>query len=152
MFQQEMGSQNSLLNIDYASFPILSAIPNPVIILNSDTSIEYVNPAAETITGFSQPELVGHKTPYPYCPDIKIHEYSLEFEKGLPPSPCKEFLFQKKNGLPFWVSMTSTPITVNRNFTCMLTIWNDITIQIITEEKLRRSEERLRLLAESREK
>jgi PAS domain-containing protein len=42
---------------------LLRNLPNPIIVLNPDTSIRYVNPALEKITGFSSSELLGKNSP-----------------------------------------------------------------------------------------
>jgi len=45
---------------------ILNATPNPMVVVDPDTSIRFVNPAFERLTGFSSQEIVGQKIPYPW--------------------------------------------------------------------------------------
>ncbi|HID19805.1 MAG TPA: PAS domain S-box protein [Methanophagales archaeon] len=45
---------------------LLNNSPNPIILINLDTSVRYVNPALEGLTGFSSAELIGCKAPYPW--------------------------------------------------------------------------------------
>ena len=149
MSQKNNILDNSFSSINNFTFSFLNVIANPIVIVNSDTSIEYVNPAAEIRTGYSKSELVGHKPPYPYWPEIKRQDYAQEFAGGMPPLGRRECLFQNKNGQPFWIEMTSAPIPAEGKSKYILTSWIDITTHIITEEKLRRSEERFRLLAEN---
>ena len=47
---------------------LLSNAPNPIIVINPDSSIKYVNPALEKLTGFTSAELIGMKKPYPWRP------------------------------------------------------------------------------------
>ncbi|MFX1295660.1 MAG: PAS domain S-box protein, partial [Promethearchaeota archaeon] len=51
---EELNKIEHLLNVGMKlNFEILNNSPNPIIIINLDTSIEYVNPKLEEITGFS---------------------------------------------------------------------------------------------------
>ncbi|GAH40032.1 unnamed protein product, partial [marine sediment metagenome] len=40
---------------------LLTNSPSPILVLNADASIRYVNPALEKLTGFSSAELIGSK-------------------------------------------------------------------------------------------
>ncbi len=48
------------------SSSLLNNSPNPIIGINPDTSVRYVNPAFEKLTGFSSAVLIGKKVPYPW--------------------------------------------------------------------------------------
>jgi len=50
-------------DIDINNLNLLDHIPNPVMLLNPDTSIEYVNPALEDLTGLHHRNLSGRRYP-----------------------------------------------------------------------------------------
>ena len=111
--------------------------PNPMTVISPDTSIKYVNPALEKLTGFSSAELIGRKPPYPWWPEENQQQYSKTFEdvmrKG---THSLERLFQRKNGERFWVEITSTPIRRDRKLTYFLSNWVDITERKQADAKL----------------
>ena len=47
---------------------LLGNMPNPVISIYPDTSIRYVNPAFEKLTGYTLDEIIGMKVPHPWWP------------------------------------------------------------------------------------
>ena len=53
------------------SSSLLESSPNPIIVVNLDTSIRYVNPAFEKLTGFTLAEIAGMKAPHPWWPEGK---------------------------------------------------------------------------------
>jgi PAS domain S-box-containing protein len=44
---------------------LLQHSPNPISVINTDTTISYVNPAFEKLTGFPSRKVIGLKAPYP---------------------------------------------------------------------------------------
>ncbi|MGB2877646.1 MAG: PAS domain S-box protein, partial [Dehalococcoidales bacterium] len=59
-------AEEALKQSEEYSSTILNHSPNPILVANPDTSIRYVNPALEKLTGYSMVELVGQKAPYPW--------------------------------------------------------------------------------------
>ena len=49
--------------------------PNPILLINPDHTIRRVNPAFEVLTGFSNSELIGLKSPFPWWPPEKYDQY-----------------------------------------------------------------------------
>ena len=45
---------------------LLQNSPNPIFVITEDTSISYVNPAFEKLTGFSSQKVIGRRAPYPW--------------------------------------------------------------------------------------
>ena len=45
---------------------LLDYSPNPILVINSDTSIKYINNAFVDLTGFTKDTLIGQKAPYPW--------------------------------------------------------------------------------------
>jgi len=147
---ERKGAEQALQESDEFSYSLLDNAPNPILVINPDTSLRYVNPALEKLTGFSQAELVDRKAPYPWW----IAEIHQKTSKGLEEAISKEAkgleeLFQKKSGERFWVEMTSTPIRKHGELDYYLANWVDITERKQAEEALRKSEEKYRLLAEN---
>ena len=124
--------------------------PNPIIVINPDTSVRYVNPALERLTGFSSAELIGRKPPYPWWIEETLDKTSREFEEAIRKGAQKlEKLFQKKNGERFWVEITSIPVRINGEMKYYLANWIDTTQRKQIEEALRASQEKYKNLIES---
>jgi PAS domain-containing protein len=77
---------------------LLICSPNPIIVINLDSSVRYVNPALERLTGFSSAELIGCKAPYPWWTEETLRKTRSELEKAMRTGAQKlEVFFQKKN-------------------------------------------------------
>ncbi|MGD9034177.1 MAG: PAS domain S-box protein [Desulfobacteraceae bacterium] len=120
--------------------------PTPIIVVNEDTSIRYVNPMLEDLTGYTSEEVIGKKAPYPWWIDdprsgdkSELKRYLLTGVQGL------EKLFQKRNGEPFWVEISSTPVTKNAEFKYKLITWVEITKRKRAEEALKAREKELQV-------
>jgi len=132
------------------SSSLLSNAPNPILVVNPDTSIRYVNPAMEKLTGFSYAELIGKKAPYPWWIEETIEKVSRNLREAmLKGAQGLEELFQKKNGERFWGDIDSTPIMHHGELGYYLSNWVDITERKRAEESLKESGERYRVLFEN---
>ena len=117
---------------------LMNNAPNAILVLNPDTSIKYVNPAFEKISGFSYEELIVIKAPYPWWTEQTRNKTKKEFEVDIHRGVRKvEELFQKKNGILFWVEITSAPVVSRREFKYYLSNWVDITERKQAEEQIR---------------
>jgi PAS domain S-box-containing protein len=129
------------------SSSLLDNSPNPIIVINPDTSIRYVNPSLERLTGFSSTELIGKKAPYPWWTEETMRKTSADFDKAIRKGAQKlEQLFQKKGGERFWVKITSRPVRSDGEFNYYLANWVDITERKQAEEALQESEGKYRSL------
>ena len=107
---------------------LLTNAPNPIIVLDPDTSIKYVNPALERLTGFSAAELVGKKAPYPWWMIEMLRKSRKDLQEAFRKGTHRlEELFQKKSGERFWVEITSTPVMRDGEMSYYLASWVDIT-------------------------
>jgi len=117
---------------------LLSNSPNPIVVVNPDTSIRYVNPALEKLTGFSSSELIGAKAPYPWWTEETLRKTSEDFGEALHQGVRKvEELFQKRGGQQFWVEVTATPANQNEQLKYYIANWVDITERKKAEEELK---------------
>jgi len=147
--EKRLQIEEALRQSEEYSATILNHSPNPIFVANPDSSIRYVNPAFESLTGFSLVELIGQKTPYPWWPeetsDEILERYKQASRHGV---KAKEELFRKKNGENFWVEVTGIPVIINDEFRYYLINWTDITQRKKAEEALRESEKQYRALVE----
>jgi PAS domain S-box-containing protein len=140
----DLGSEFSFLKI------LLDSIPSPIFITCLDSSIKYVNPALETITGYSSAELVGLKLPYPWWPPKMVAGYGREVEAGRELDlHYLERTFQKKNGEPFWVSVKIKALPQSGTTRYYLGIWEDLTERKIAEKTILEKEASYRNLYQS---
>lgn len=140
--------ENALRESNAFNTSLLENIPNPIILLNFDFSVRYVNPAFETMTGFSGHEIIGKKSPYSWWPEDKIQEYS-KANRILVNRRFNaiERCYRKKNGELFWVGLTVKYMKNGDNNAYYLGNWVDITRQKLYEEELRHSREQIRRFA-----
>ncbi len=125
---------------------LLTNASNPIIVVNPDTSIRYVNPALEKLTGCSAAEVVGRKAPFPWWTEETLRQASGDSEEFIrSKSERREMSFQRKNGERFWVELTSRPITHNGEVEYYLISWVDITERKQAEEREKQLQEELNL-------
>ncbi len=129
---------------------LLNNSPHPILVINPDTSVRYVSPALETLTGFSSEEIIGRKAPYPWWTEETMQKTGEDLQESMRKGAKKlEALFQKKNGERFRVEITSVPIRENGVFKYYLASWVDITDRKQAEEALRESEGKLNAMLQS---
>ncbi|MBW1851988.1 MAG: PAS domain S-box protein, partial [Deltaproteobacteria bacterium] len=138
-------AEEALRESEEFSSSLLESSPNPILVVNPDISIRYVNPVFEELTGYDSKEILGEKAPFPWWVDdprsgnIQGRKARIfKEERG------RELLFRKKNGELFWVEISNTPINRNGEIIYILTSWVDITKRKRVEEALRESEEKYR--------
>jgi PAS domain S-box-containing protein len=114
---------------------LLAHAPNPILVINADTSIRYVNPALEKISGFSSEELVGRKAPYPWWTEDTLHKTQNDFNRAIRKGARRvEELFQTKNGDRYWVEITSIPVMSGGEYRYHLSNWIETTDRKRAEE------------------
>ena len=134
-------AEEALRDSQKFSSNLLNNSPHPILLINPDTSLRYVNPALETLTGFSSEEIIGRKAPYPWWTEETMQKTGEDLKKAMRKGAQKiEEFFQKKNGERFWVEITSVPIRENGEFKYYLANWVETTESKYAEEALQESE------------
>jgi PAS domain S-box-containing protein len=85
--------------------------PNPILVVNPDTSIRYINPAMEELTGYSHAETEGMKIPYPWWCDKTMWNTEQIFINELAENRGKvEEIYRKKNDEYLRIELKATPV------------------------------------------
>jgi PAS domain S-box-containing protein len=134
-------AEEALRESEAFSSGLLNDSPHPIIVINPDTSIRYVNPALENLTGFTASELIGRKTPYPWWPEEIVQRINRRLKGAINEGAQRvEYRFHKKSGEDFWVEITANPVMHDGEVRYLLTNWSDITERKRAEETLRERE------------
>ena len=122
------------------SSSLLTHSPTAIIVYNPDTSVRYVNPSFENITGYTSEEALGSKVPYPWWIDDPEYGTIEQREKlGLNGIYRSERRYRKKNGAPFYVEINVTPIYHNGELSYSFSTWTDINERKKAEQELKKS-------------
>ena len=117
----------------------------------SDEPISYVNAAFERLTGYTLAEVKGRDVDFLYGADtnaLAVAELRAAFREGRESSA--EVLFYRKDGAAFWATVALSPVqAAGGRVTHFVGVLTDITDRKEAGERLRESEERLRLMVES---
>ena len=121
------------------SSSLLNTTPVPVIVVNLDNSVKYVNRAFEVLTGFEAGEAVGIYPPYPWQKEGSD-------AGSMAASPDKnEVKYWKKNGELFIVQTAAVPVLRDGELLYYLVTWEDITLRRYLEEQILDISERERI-------
>jgi len=143
-------AEEALRESEEFSTSLLNNSPIPTLVISPDTSIRYVNPAFEKLTGFSSEETLGRKTPYPWWTKETLGKTSSDLKQAMQHGLVGTGeLFQKKDGGRFQVEITSTPVMKDGELSFYLANWVDVTERKRAEEALKESEEKFRTLYET---
>jgi len=127
------------------SFSLQNNSPNPILVINPDSTVRYVNPALEKLTGFSSKAIIGKKEPYPWWTE-EAAKKSAPFKAAMHKGKTKrEVAYQKKTGERFWVEITTTPVKSNGEFKYYLVNWVDVSERKQAEEALQKAHDELEL-------
>ena len=135
--EERRRTEDALRQSEEFTDSVLKSAPNPLVVINPDSSIKYVNPAFEKLTGFTLAEIAGMKPPQPWWPEEKKKELNSSIKESMGSGGRRvERLFQKKNGERFWVDMNLVPIIYNGTLKYHMANWADITERKKAEEKM----------------
>jgi PAS domain S-box-containing protein len=130
------------------SSSLLESSPNPINVVNMDTSIRYVNPAFEKLTGFTFGEIAGRKAPHPWWPEGKRARILAAFKDSVEHGGRRSGTahnFRKKNGECFWVEINSAPVIRDGKAIYLIISWLDVTQRKRAEEKEKQLQQELYL-------
>ena len=127
---------------------------SPVIVCNIDPNgtISYVNRKFEEVTGYRREETIGKNSfklgmfPPETVPYLESRVQAIA--EGSPSNPA-EIRFRCRDGHIIWISIVARPIREDNKTTGLQVIAQDITERKQSEEKLRKSEEKYRMVFES---
>ena len=146
LYKETKESERVLRESEEFSSSLLNNSPNPMLVINPDTSVRYVNPTLERLTGFSSAEIIGTKSPYPWWTEETLQKTTGDLEEAMSKGAERlEELFQKKDGELFWVEITSTPVIYDGEFKYYLANWVDITERKQAEEREKQLQQQLHL-------
>jgi PAS domain S-box-containing protein len=118
---------------------LLIESPNPIIVSNIDTGVRYINPAFETLTGYSTAEVMGLKSPYPWWSPELVEDFQRD-QVGAASEDIyhRERHYRKKNGDSMWISLSIRNVRDKENkIRFHLGNWVDITERKSMEDALR---------------
>lgn len=119
--------------------------------LDADGHVETWNPGAERITGYSAPEILGEHFSRFYTPkDVAGKKPLHQLESARNGKQVNEQGWRlHKNGSRFWASIAITEMhNKTGKFLGFAHVLRDLTLRKSTEDKLRTSENQLRVLAD----
>ena len=129
---------------------LLMNAPNPIIVFAPDTSVKYVNPAFEKLSGYRASEILAAKVPHPWWIEELLSQTGKDFDKLFKTANLDlKQAFRKKNGEKFWVEISSKPVRKGGELIYHLSSWIDITKRRQAQGKLKASEKKYRTLADN---
>jgi PAS domain S-box-containing protein len=132
LFRMEI--EENLRKSEQFNSSLINNSPNAILVLSPDTTITYVSPSFEKMTGYSASEVVGTKAPFPWWSSDRSAMHLLESMKGQPIR--EELRFRKKSGELLWIMLTSTPVYNDSQLQFYQSIWVDITRRKEAEREL----------------
>ncbi len=133
--EEKLQESNTFIN------SLLEYSPIAIYVINPDTTIKYVNPVFEKLSGYSSDEILGQKHPYPWMvDDTKYGDIEKRQKEGVHQS---ERQFKKKNGEISWVDLDVTPIYQDGEISYSVATWIDISERKKSEIEKRKYEEKL---------
>ncbi len=125
---------------------LLMNSPNPILVVNPDTSIRYINPAMEELTGCCHAETEGMKIPYPWWCDKTLWKTESAFINELSENRRKvEEVYKKKNDEYIRVELVATPVVKGSVTEYYLYNMVDITMRKKLEEEILNISEKERI-------
>jgi len=135
--QNKTDYREKLRNLYKFNEILLKNSPVAIEVLNPDTSIKYVNPAFEKLTGFDFNEIIGIKSPYPWWDKDKISEIMEVFKKLVSGELSKaELFYRSKKGKKLRVVITCSIFRENDRLRYYIANIVDVTEERKKEKKL----------------
>jgi PAS domain S-box-containing protein/putative nucleotidyltransferase with HDIG domain len=129
---------------------LLNSSPNPIMVLDSEGAVSYVNPSFGDLTGYSLRDIKGMRPPFPWWPSTEIETCFKDHHamcRGQASSGERSFV--ASGNIPIRVLVSSARIKGEDGDDHYLVNWLDITERYQVQEALRESEEKYRSLIEN---
>ena len=125
---EAMGALKELKRSERFSEKLLACSPNIIVVYNPDTSIRYVNPSFEKLTGFRSRSVVGLKPPFPWWPSHLEERNNAHLSISLGKAIVgMDEICQARDGRQFWMKMNSIPVKEGKKLLYVVSNWTDIT-------------------------
>jgi len=100
----------------------------PIMVMNADFSMRYMNPAFEKIVGYKLNDMISKKPPYPWCEEL-THKESNRFIKEISEKKVKydSMRIITKSGEIRYLDITVNPIKENGKLKYILGTGTDVT-------------------------
>jgi len=110
------------------SSSLMKNSPAPIMVLNADYSMRFMNPAFEKLIGYKLSSVIGKKPPYPWW-EKEMHKKSDEILEEISKKRVHFYstLFLTKDGKTRYLDITSTPIKKNGKLKYIMGIGTDVT-------------------------
>ncbi len=110
------------------SSSLMKNSPTPIMVLNADYSLRYMNPAFEKLTGYKFSSLIGKKPPYPWWEKV-MYGKTDKFLKEISEKRVSyyDMPILTKSGEIRYLDITTTPVKDNGKLKYILGTGTDIT-------------------------
>lgn len=133
---------------------LITSLHEGLSVVDVDGKHIKVNAALCNMTGFNEDELLGIKPPFPYWPPEELDNLNKAFSAPLVKlGTTKEFIFMRKNGERFPVSLSDSVIQNKEGeiiayFSTIIDISNRVKADKILKENIRISDQRKNIIVE----
>jgi PAS domain S-box-containing protein len=112
--------------------------PNPILVINDDTSIRYMNPALEKMTGFRSAKVNDTLPPYPWWIKTNNGISRKKLLNAMRRGKSKyEQLLRAKDGREFWVEVNFETVETDGDSRYHIANWVDLTERKRLEENMK---------------
>jgi PAS domain S-box-containing protein len=122
---------------------LMDLSPDIVSIVNNEGVLVYISPAALSIHGYTQEEMIGRNTFDLIHPEdkAKCHAYNDAMYKNLPVPKSIQYRYRNKDGSYVWMEATASSQLDNPHIRGLIVISRDITINKLSQEALAKAKE-----------
>lgn len=148
--------ENRLKSLYKDNYLILQSTEEGIYGIDNEGCCTFINPAAAEMIGYEVNECIGKNMHelihYKSIDDKKIEEVDCpiyQAKKELRPCRVEEDVFWRKEGSPFYVRYSSTPIIDEGEVNGAVVVFNDISEQKKTKDELAKNRRRYEALVEN---